>query len=191
VIAEQMPGTQVYVLRGFGSRAATVGSKYSIIHELLAVKDGRPYRLPDDLSRLLADCGIRFRREDVMAWTRVAVYVATASTRYHNSNAAGGDYWHTVWDSISRGQAPLAPPLTLGKVSTDTAKTIAFGQFVDRGDIQEIRIERHISGETDTVFIRTSRTADGLFPVELFWYGRGPGGGCEFVVPRLSMLGED
>jgi hypothetical protein len=188
-IARQIAGAQVYVLRGFGSRPA--GSRYIIIHEFLAAKDGRLYGLPDDLSQLLADCGLRFHREDVMAWTRVAVYVATASTRYRNSWTGGEYYSHAVWDSISRGQAPLTPPMTLGKVGMDTAKTIAFGQSLDPGDIQEVRIETHVPGETDTVFIETTRAADGLFPVGLFWSVGGAERGREFVVPRLSMLGED
>jgi hypothetical protein len=120
-LSRTLGGAAMYALRGDG-----------LVRELVCVRGGTMYSLPDDLNQLLKDCGMKFTNGGIHRWTPLVIWVCSACDRIE-ADASGmpiSDEFQCTFDSVTGGQAPLVSSLTVGHLVADTARSADVGHSV-------------------------------------------------------------
>ena len=109
-VSDVVAGAEVYLAKGDGN------TRY-----MVAERGGHVYMLPRQMNKLMSDCGVAFRNEDVPEWTPVVIYFAAATARFHLYSSAqpvATDQPGPPADLVVQGSEPLVPPLVVQDIRT-------------------------------------------------------------------------
>jgi len=192
-LAEVLPGVSFYLSPPGPSIPGAGGTRF-----LFAVRGAKFYDMPDELNRLLYDCGMRFGNADVPVWARMLILLSEARRSlihppWHSSQEA----WMRFME-VFYGKRPFIPEIAFEDVVLDTTTEESIRDFARVGYVQEVRIRYRAGSITKETRILTSiyERSDGsvcVFP----WEGevvpaampRPPSGDVD-AEPKLKIEGQ-
>jgi hypothetical protein len=145
-----LKGTHLYLMRGDPN-----------VRLVYAVRGRRLYRMPGEITRLLADLGMRYTVADVPSWTRVVSWGFLVRAMCDAKGLAPSRFpldrqWEEQLDSVFAGQRALMPEFSLSGLATDRIPTGVDDPWVPAGCISRIRLTLRMEGRDKGVEVFTS-----------------------------------
>jgi hypothetical protein len=117
-ISQVLPGVEFYSVVGRqGRRGGFMGDANR--EWMMARRQGRLYKMPQDFNQLLYDYGMRFYKADVPKWTRLAALVWTMVNRDYLYGEVSDDW---VTGDSTYWRLPAVPAVTFKSVEVETTR---------------------------------------------------------------------
>jgi len=125
LLSQVLPGVEFYSV--VGRQGRLVGASGFSGEWLMALSQGKWYKMPAALNQLMYDQGMRFTKADVPKWTRLSALVWAMLNRGYMQDEVIGD-----WDSVESTywRLPAVPALTFESVDVETSARVYSNEHV-------------------------------------------------------------